>query len=702
MTKLITEICKRKYVLALLCEIILYSMIFSFVTVKRMYSLQTFSYDLGNYNQAFYTTLFEGRLFYYTADLPANPSGSLFGVHFTPLFFILLPIYFLYPRPETLLIVQSIVIGLGALPIYYMTTRKLKNELLGLLLAGLYLLNPAVQGINWYDFHPEAFIPFFMLSALHFFDTQKTAMYFAFILLALSCTQFVSICIIFMVIYLLLRCYFEKKRAIEEFYCKEVKILLLTILLAIIWLALSLHITHLFNPYIQVMSGKIYWEELDAETLLEVPIKAVLNPMNALRAISYDFYEKIIYALILFGTVMFLPLLEPCILICFIPWLSIAFLSNYPPFYQLGLQYPAFVVPFLFYGTVLGLRKLTNLMEKRRSQKILRYFYVFFIIFCLFFTVTLSPLNSSPPFSYSYISYGIPQVNEHNKYVLKLVNLVPKDASVLTQSNIFPLLSSRHDAYVFPSSCLYILNHTFNETLQNLINKVDYILLDIKSDPIATILTLRYINCSNFGMYASVDGAILLKRYYNNTPVYFKPLEEVFDYSNLHLVNGNITKDKTATNGKAIVHLRKHGTGDVWYGPYVLLPPGRYEVTFRLKISNNSSSNDLITLDVTYFNYAIRITYVGTESMGYHLKFKSEPTGIKKTLVSRRISAHDFSRLDVYETFSLEFTVNSFGYFEFRGMNATNLGDIYLDEITLYQLEPSINIDFEISYTYEN
>ena len=288
------------------------------------------------------------------------------------------------------------------------------------------------------------------------------------------------------------------------------------------------------------------------------------------------------------------------------------------------------------------------------------------------------------------------------KYVLKLVNLVPKDASVLTQSNIFPLLSSRHNAYVFPSSCLYILNHTFNETLQNLINKVDYILLDIKSDPMATILTLRYINCSNFGMYASVDGAILLKRYYNSTPVYFKPLEEVFDYSNLLLVNGNITKDKTATNGKAIVHLRKHGTGDIWSIPYVLLPPGRYEVTFRLKTSNNSSSNDLITLDVTYFNYAIRITYVGTESTGYHLKFKSEPTGISKTLVSRRISTHDFSRLDVYETFSLEFTVNSFGYFEFRGMNATNLGDIYLDKITLYQLEPSINIDFEISYTYEN
>src|SRR5690242_16197607 len=57
----------------------------SLFSIVRFIGLQTYAWDTGVYNQAIYTTLFQGKAFFYTADLPANPTGSLLGVHFSPI-----------------------------------------------------------------------------------------------------------------------------------------------------------------------------------------------------------------------------------------------------------------------------------------------------------------------------------------------------------------------------------------------------------------------------------------------------------------------------------------------------------------------------------------------------------------------------------------------------------------------------------------
>lgn len=62
-----------------------------------MYALQTYAYDLGNYNQAIYTTASGTGFLYYTADLLANPLGSIFGVHISIALLEILPIYIFFP-----------------------------------------------------------------------------------------------------------------------------------------------------------------------------------------------------------------------------------------------------------------------------------------------------------------------------------------------------------------------------------------------------------------------------------------------------------------------------------------------------------------------------------------------------------------------------------------------------------------------------
>lgn len=64
-----------------------YAITFSYFTILQHYSFRTHAWDLGIFNQAFWTTLYDGKFFYYTAELLVIPSGSFFGMHFSPILF---------------------------------------------------------------------------------------------------------------------------------------------------------------------------------------------------------------------------------------------------------------------------------------------------------------------------------------------------------------------------------------------------------------------------------------------------------------------------------------------------------------------------------------------------------------------------------------------------------------------------------------
>ena len=98
--------------------IIFYVIALSAFTILKEKAFLTSGFDLGIFNQAFSTTIHQHRFFYETGDLSFNPNGNFFGVHFSPILFILLPFYAIYPSPETLLVMQTVILALGALPVY--------------------------------------------------------------------------------------------------------------------------------------------------------------------------------------------------------------------------------------------------------------------------------------------------------------------------------------------------------------------------------------------------------------------------------------------------------------------------------------------------------------------------------------------------------------------------------------------------------
>jgi uncharacterized membrane protein len=689
----------ERYRLLLLIEMAIYAIVFSVCVVLKYFSFHTYAFDLGIYNQVLHTTLYDGKLLFTPLELLANPSGSLFGVHFSPIFLGIMPIYAIYPDPVTLLILQTFVISLGALPVYLLASKRLANQKWGLIFSTIYLLYPAVQGVNWYDFHPEALLLVSILFSLYFLDSNKISGYFISFLLGLMCIEFAPIIFIFMSIYFLIKIKPWKQHFLDH---KKLLLILLTIVISSVWFILSLQIIHIFNPIVSPMTGEIYWREIGAKSLLDVPVQAFLHPERIMSALLFDGWAKLGYILVLLGAVGFLPLFEPLIGICVFPWLATALISNYRPFYQFADQYSSLVIPFFIFGSILGMQRLQSLPKIKLSLKRVRISAGILLCLSAIFCFISTPLNSSPYNSVFYFSYGFPQITNHDSNVLKLLEFLPPNGSVITQNNIFAQLSNRANAYLFPSNVHYPPGETCENAIYSLFAKIDFIVVDFRTDPIVPPMMLAYAhNFGNFGVYASNDGALILKRDFSGPPVYFQPISYSFNYkSNFILVSGEVVQDHDSEYGYAFLHPKASNSSDFWWGPAVFLPPGRYQATFSLKISN-ATEGELVYLYISRWINNVSIDYLGTNTTGNDLIFKlTTNESNNKILTSSILSSNDFTAINKYSKFTVNFSVTDFGAYEFRGSTPSSNSDIFFDNVKVIQNEPSANLTLQVYETF--
>jgi len=154
-------IIKWKYETTLLSSIILYTSIFSHYTNLKNYAFSSFGWDLGIFNQIFYSSIYGGKFFHYTPELFLNTKGNYFAIHFSPILILLFPLYAAFPKLQTLLFSKCFILSLAALPLFYTSKEITENEKTSLIISLSYLLHPGIHGANWFDFQPQIFLPLF-------------------------------------------------------------------------------------------------------------------------------------------------------------------------------------------------------------------------------------------------------------------------------------------------------------------------------------------------------------------------------------------------------------------------------------------------------------------------------------------------------------------------------------------------------------
>lgn len=147
--------------------IALYIATFGLLAMRQHLAYETGALDLGNYDQAMWN-LINGRGLALTT-LP-NISLHRMGLHVEPILYLVAPIYWLWPGPLTLLWLQTVALGLAAWPLFLLARRRVKVAGRAVVIVLAYLLLPATQAVNLFDFHAVALSPLFMLTGLYFLD----------------------------------------------------------------------------------------------------------------------------------------------------------------------------------------------------------------------------------------------------------------------------------------------------------------------------------------------------------------------------------------------------------------------------------------------------------------------------------------------------------------------------------------------------
>jgi len=477
-----------------------YILFFSAFTILKNYTFLTSGLDLGVYNQALWTARFEGKLFYGTADLPFNPSGtfagSFFGTHFSPAMFLLLPFYSIYPGVEILLIIQSVILALGAIPLYWMARDKLGQNT-ALLISLLYLSYPALHYVNINDFHIEALTSTFFLFAVYYLERKEWAKFFTFNILAMSTIEFAPVIALFVGIYGL----WLYSRGAFEGHRNALRYIALTMLIATLWFILALKMKDFFNPYTNPVP--FTWAHLFS------------NPASIFYYAFQNLDSKISYLIGFLGPLVFLPLFAPAPLLMALPWIGAGFISNFYGYYGIYYQYSAFVIPFVFIAFVKAIERLaSNGFSYNNMKKLFIVVFLSTIIFGVYL-----PVAPGSPWIYQ-----LPVPNERTALLHNMLALIPSDASVLTDTDIFPHVSSRSNAY------LYITTSLLKQT------PIDYVLTDTNSiwsswtapilpgDKISPMMFARKgLESGEYGILASAKGILLLKKDYAGEPVISVP-----------------------------------------------------------------------------------------------------------------------------------------------------------------------------------
>lgn len=499
---------KHKTECLIILLILTYTIILSYYTILRHYSFGSGAYDLGIYENLLWRTINYGDFLKSVPD-PVGPTGYFFSVHFSPILFLLLPIYAVYQAPETLLVFQSFVLALGAYPLYLLARRELKSEAAGVVFAVAYLLYPPLLGVNWFDFHPQALLPALFLFAFLYFKEEKWLKFFVCITLALMVNEVIPAIVVFFGLYGL---WVNRKTWLNREFIRNLNVKALrmnknafystiTVILGFSWFLLAIGVIRYFDPS-GVQVGP--WRDL------------LSNPIGTLQTAINPADVKLSYILWTFGPLMFLSFLNPPTLFIAAPWFLAAFLAVYPNPYivAVGYQYPAHILAFIFLSAVYGTKYLVtnSRISSFQLKKLhmphmpnrLSMILAAVLTISVFSSLMLSPLVANEK----------PQVTLRDRVLNDIINLIPPNASVSTQNELQPHLARRLNCYPYPSKdAEYVLVDT-----RSIWYKVQFPVWGfqkIETLPTFESLVLDLTKNKEGGLLAAFDGVFLYKRNYD-------------------------------------------------------------------------------------------------------------------------------------------------------------------------------------------
>lgn len=399
----------------------------------RHWTFHSTASDLAVFDQVLWNTI-HGRFMESTLSLARCEPHSFFGDHFSPALLLLLPLYVVVPRPETLIVVQTIALALGVWPIYLLARRSLPAAEQHLVWVAAYLLSAPLSFIALYDFHEITLAVAPLGFAMYFLATRRTLPMLLCLVVALLAKEEVAlICVGFGV-----------ALAFQRRWRASALVIAGSILAFVATLKIIIPAFAAGAPY-QYLGryASLGRDELEiARTLL-------FDPLRALTVLaSGEVGSKIVFVLSLFGPGLGLALRSRWALLPSLPPLGYLLLSDYGGEHTLHNQYGAPLIPLALAASILGAAAVGERWRCRVTVGVLAS--------SLFLAFSFGGLPFSLDFANAFLRgepdrapSGEPILARESRYepFLPAVSAIPADAAVSSRDYVTTQIPQRSFNY---------------------------------------------------------------------------------------------------------------------------------------------------------------------------------------------------------------------------------------------------------------
>ena len=297
----------------------------------RSYSFST--YDMGIFTQMYHSIIRNGKPL---TTVERDFQTSHFNIHVSPTLYLLVPLFKLFPYPETLQLSQIFVVYIALIP-FLLLAKEYGLRSYKLVLAGvIFSLQPAFLLSNYYDFHENIFLAPCIMFLIYFIYKGNYIGIIISGLLLLGVKEDAVIYFVSIAIYLFIGC---KDKKVTKLDYKKAR--LLAIIMIIVGVVIfTANILYLRNFGTGDMSGRFSNLMPDEKYgLLGIILTLIFNPSFYLLTIFVP--RKFIFLFLTLMFMGFLPLFNRKFsgLALLLPLLIINLSSNYAYQFELFFQY---------------------------------------------------------------------------------------------------------------------------------------------------------------------------------------------------------------------------------------------------------------------------------------------------------------------------------------------------------------------------
>ena len=410
--------------------------VISLITCLRYMTFSSPNFDFGLFVNMFHNMKETG--------LPLSSSErdvllTHFAVHISPIYYLILPFYCIFPSPMTLQIAQAVVLASGVVPVMLICRHLKLSGKVTMLVTFIYSLYPAMAGSCFYDIHENCFLTPLLLWVFYFFEKEKYIPMYVFALATLMVKEDAAMYIIIFAVFLML----SKKKFLHGGILAAASLAYFFIALSILENT-SAYYAELYanesanpaisGPMINRFDNLMVTKE---DGLLGAVKTALVNPgylLTQLFNTTKNGWEKIVYALQIFLPLGFIPFCtkKPSRYLLIAPILM-NLLTQYQYQYNIGFQYHFGITAFMVYVTII------NLPEMKAPQRKTLISIASACCLCIYLVVVAPKVTT-------YTKRWESGKDTYTK-MDEILDTIPEDASVACSSFLLAHIADRAEVY---------------------------------------------------------------------------------------------------------------------------------------------------------------------------------------------------------------------------------------------------------------